>query len=424
MLATDIDDHSLEFAKRNISANCLSEAIQLFRVDSKGAIFPEEVVNSVEQIDFTMSNPPFYDSHEEIASSLAKKELEPFARCTGADNEMVTPGGEVAFVSRMVEESLVLGQQKIRWYTSLLGKYSSISPLILNYHVHALPPHGYTTRWVLSWSLQDKRFPLDSTYDPDMAAHSTATTTSSPSLPLARFLSPATLPATYFTPSLAPSHLSDPIEDVQETLDVVLRELVGEFVKAGAQDSLRERKRRRVKRSSGEGAASSGLEWRWSTAAGEGEQGGEVEERQVWIQAWRNVWSRKARRAMTATSSAANTTAAAEYDAVPARPLLELRITLDLSSPSSIPSPTVSNLPPCPSDTSPQVKLTLTWLRGLDASYPALTGFWSYLTRKVGDRVKLIGSEAERDREEGGARKERRREKAGSGRGRGGGEGQ
>ncbi|BGP27458.1 hypothetical protein JCM10295v2_006426 [Rhodotorula toruloides] len=340
MLATDIDDHSLEFAKRNISANCLSEAIQLFRVDSKGAIFPEEVVNSVEQIDFTMSNPPFYDSHEEIASSLAKKELEPFA---------------------------------------------------------------------------------DSTYDPDMAAHSTATTTSSPSLPLARFLSPATLPATYFTPSLAPSHLSDPIEDVQETLDVVLRELVGEFVKAGAQDSLRERKRRRVKRSSGEGAASSGLEWRWSTAAGEGEQGGEVEERQVWIQAWRNVWSRKARRAMTATSSAANTTAAAEYDAVPARPLLELRITLDLSSPSSIPSPTVSNLPPCPSDTSPQVKLTLTWLRGLDASYPALTGFWSYLTRKVGDRVKLIGSEAERDREEGGARKERRREKAGSGRGRGGG---
>lgn len=55
----------------------------------------------------------------------------------------------MAFVSRMVEESLVLGKQKIRcvaflslrppaaadvvpgrWFTSLLGKYSSISPLV------------------------------------------------------------------------------------------------------------------------------------------------------------------------------------------------------------------------------------------------------------------------------------------------------
>lgn len=26
-----------------------------------------------------MCNPPFYDSHEEIAASLAKKELEPFS---------------------------------------------------------------------------------------------------------------------------------------------------------------------------------------------------------------------------------------------------------------------------------------------------------------------------------------------------------
>lgn len=35
-------------------------------------------------------------------------------KCTGADNEMVTTGGEVAFVSRMVEESLSLGVRKIR----------------------------------------------------------------------------------------------------------------------------------------------------------------------------------------------------------------------------------------------------------------------------------------------------------------------
>lgn len=55
MLATDINDHSLDFAKRNVAAKDLTEAIQLFKVDEEGAIFPEEVVNSVERCVFRHS---------------------------------------------------------------------------------------------------------------------------------------------------------------------------------------------------------------------------------------------------------------------------------------------------------------------------------------------------------------------------------
>ncbi|CDR48290.1 RHTO0S17e00496g1_1 [Rhodotorula toruloides] len=411
MLATDINDHSLDFAKRNVVANDLTEAVQLFKVDAEGATFPEEVVNAVEQIDFTMCNPPFYDSHEEIAASLAKKELEPFSKCTGADNEMVTPGGEVAFVSRMVEESLVLGKQKIRWFTSLLGKYSSISPLvdllkskkIRNYHVHALPPHGYTIRWVLSWSLQDKRFPLDSVGDPDAPS----TPTSAPSFPLTRFLSPATLPATYFTPPFPSSFSSrDPLEHVRETLDEVLRELVGEPIGASAEEQGGRRKRRRVVRSHEGGSVVSGLEWRWSETAGESE-GEEAEEREVWIKAWRNVWSRKARRASTHAPS----TTAGEDGSTTTSPLLELRISLEVVSSSSA-SPSASPPPPRPvsqTKPQPQAKLTLTWYRGFDAEYPSLTGFWGYLTRKVGERVKALGGGTEREAEEAGEGKGRKR---------------
>ncbi|GAA6056848.1 hypothetical protein NBRC10513_002385 [Rhodotorula toruloides] len=418
MLATDINDHSLDFAKRNVAANDLTEAIQLFKVDEEGAIFPEEVVNSVERIDFTMSNPPFYDSHEEIAASLAKKELEPFAKCTGADNEMVTPGGEVAFVSRMVEESLSLGKHKIRWLTSLLGKYSSISPLvdllkskkILNYHVHALPPHGYTTRWVLSWSLQDRRFPLDSVTDLDTTAPSSSTPSSTPSFPLTRFLSPATLPATYFTPPLpSPSPSHDPLEEAREAVEEILRELVGQAVESSPRETEGKRKRRRVERLRGGGSMASGLVWHWgSLSATGGEKGEEEEGREVWIKAWRNVWSRKARRGTTQPSAS---TTAAGHDTAPTRPFLELRISLDLvSSPSSAsPSHSASaNL--TASQPQAQAKLTLTWLRGFDSSYPALTGFWGYLTRKVGERVKALDREAA-GREEGnvGRGKKRRR---------------
>ncbi|BGP19882.1 hypothetical protein JCM10213v2_008013 [Rhodosporidiobolus nylandii] len=161
MLATDIDARSLSFAKRNVELNELEERIRLFEVEQAGAIFPKEVVDSVERIDFTMCNPPFYSSDDEMASSLAAKELEPFAVCTGASNELLTPGGEVAFVSRMVEESVQLRQLgRIRWFTSLLGKFSSISPLaellkakkIGNYAVTPLPPQGQTTRWVIAWN--------------------------------------------------------------------------------------------------------------------------------------------------------------------------------------------------------------------------------------------------------------------------------
>lgn len=56
-----------------------------------------------------MCNPPFYSSKEEIEKSKTEKELSPSAVCTGAETEMITPGGESAFVQQMVTESLIYG---------------------------------------------------------------------------------------------------------------------------------------------------------------------------------------------------------------------------------------------------------------------------------------------------------------------------
>jgi len=42
---------------------------------------------------------------------------------------MCTPGGEVGFITRMIEESLVL-KERVRWYSSMLGKLSSVSTLV------------------------------------------------------------------------------------------------------------------------------------------------------------------------------------------------------------------------------------------------------------------------------------------------------
>lgn len=47
MIATDIDSHSLDWAQKNVLSNGLAETISVMQVDARGAIFPPEVVNTV-----------------------------------------------------------------------------------------------------------------------------------------------------------------------------------------------------------------------------------------------------------------------------------------------------------------------------------------------------------------------------------------
>ena len=49
--------------------------------------------------------------------------------CTGSAEEMCTPGGEVGFITRLIEESLLL-KERVRWYSSMLGKLSSVTTLV------------------------------------------------------------------------------------------------------------------------------------------------------------------------------------------------------------------------------------------------------------------------------------------------------
>lgn len=84
--------------------------------------------------------------------------------CTGAEIEMVTAGGEVTFVERMIEESLKL-RDKVQWYTSMLGKLSSVSILVerlleagnKNWAVTEFVQGSKTKRWAIAWSWNDRR---------------------------------------------------------------------------------------------------------------------------------------------------------------------------------------------------------------------------------------------------------------------------
>ncbi|KAJ7031987.1 S-adenosyl-L-methionine dependent methyltransferase [Mycena alexandri] len=162
-VATDVDELSLTTARSNVERNGLAERIRVFQTAPEALIFAPLHEDPMSKSDFTMCNPPFYSSHEDVTASADAKEFEPNAVCTGADVEMITPGGESSFVCRMVDESVELGE-RCGWYTSMLGKMSSLTQVIGVIRGHSIENYGVTEfvqgstrRWAVVWSFSDFR---------------------------------------------------------------------------------------------------------------------------------------------------------------------------------------------------------------------------------------------------------------------------
>ncbi|KAI9696737.1 MAG: hypothetical protein M1836_005099 [Candelina mexicana] len=166
--ATDIDDKSLYYARENIARNNLNPRIRLLKTTPEDPLIPLQALG-LESIDFTICNPPFYSSTEEMLSSANAKQRPPFSACTGTPTETVTPGGEISFTLRLLHESHSL-RTRVQWYTTLLGKLSSVSTLIPklkqagvdNYAVtEFVQGSSRTRRWGLAWSWGRMRARMD-----------------------------------------------------------------------------------------------------------------------------------------------------------------------------------------------------------------------------------------------------------------------
>ncbi|PPQ78488.1 hypothetical protein CVT25_011829 [Psilocybe cyanescens] len=161
----ELDDESYASAQHNVSQNNMQSRIHIEKASPDGLIlFPLECNH--DSFTFTMCNPPFYGSADEVAQSAQEKELPPNAVCSGAEVEMIYPdGGEEGFVGKMVEESERF-QTRCKWYTSMLGKMSSVVTIvgilrqrsISNYAITEFV-QGQTRRWAIAWSFTDTRLP-------------------------------------------------------------------------------------------------------------------------------------------------------------------------------------------------------------------------------------------------------------------------
>lgn len=133
-VGTDVDEAALQNARHLLDANQLSDAIELRLQTSSKAIF-EGVTYADEYFDLTMCNPPFHASLAKARQGAQRKwqnlgkesnkHKNPVLNFGGQSLELCCEGGEEAFVTRIIEES-VSGRGHCLWFTTLISKSSSL----------------------------------------------------------------------------------------------------------------------------------------------------------------------------------------------------------------------------------------------------------------------------------------------------------
>jgi 23S rRNA (adenine1618-N6)-methyltransferase len=130
-VGSEIDATALQAARAIVQANGLGAAIALRQQPARDRLFAG-VVRAGERFDLTMCNPPFHASAAEAAAGSRRKwrnldrapargTRQPALNFGGRATELWCPGGEAAFVGRMIEESAEY-RTRVRWFSSLVAK--------------------------------------------------------------------------------------------------------------------------------------------------------------------------------------------------------------------------------------------------------------------------------------------------------------
>ncbi|MFD2644047.1 23S rRNA (adenine(1618)-N(6))-methyltransferase RlmF [Pseudomonas japonica] len=133
-VGSDIDPIALASAKAIVQANGLGKFIDLRQQGNRKHIL-SGLLSAEERFDLTLCNPPFHASREEatrgsqrkwraLGKADPKRKL-PVLNFGGQNNELWCDGGEIRFVTQLVQESKALGQQ-VLWFSSLVSKASNL----------------------------------------------------------------------------------------------------------------------------------------------------------------------------------------------------------------------------------------------------------------------------------------------------------
>ncbi len=134
---TEIDPLSLKVARLIVQSNpSLGKQVKIIQQKQKQFIL-KNMIGEKDRFDLTVCNPPFHSSKNEAVEANLRKwknlgkdgdEKNPGRNFGGMENELWYPGGETAFIKRMIKESSDYSRQ-VCWFTSLVSKKENLRPL-------------------------------------------------------------------------------------------------------------------------------------------------------------------------------------------------------------------------------------------------------------------------------------------------------
>ena len=139
-LGTDIDEAALANATAILGKNPeVAADVELRHQPVWDNIFTG-LLRSGENFDFTMCNPPFHASPDEVLSVSQRKwnnlnkpgakkgATQPRLNFGGGGTELWCNGGERGFIKTMIEQSTQI-PKRVLWFTTLLSKADNLTPL-------------------------------------------------------------------------------------------------------------------------------------------------------------------------------------------------------------------------------------------------------------------------------------------------------
>lgn len=158
-LATEINEESFNWAVKNVNNNNLQNQIRVIKVDPntilQDAIRTEDIC-----FDFTICNPPFFNDQNELSAKKSRtpRRTLPKSMNTPSSTEKSTEGGEVEFIKKMIDESILL-KDKVRIFSTLIGKKQSFQIIKNELKKHDIIQfitcefcQGNTMRWGIAWT--------------------------------------------------------------------------------------------------------------------------------------------------------------------------------------------------------------------------------------------------------------------------------
>lgn len=135
-VGSDIDPKAIESAKQIVESNpIISDEVEL-RLQSNARFILDGIIQSNEQFDLTICNPPFHGSAQEAQAGTTrklrnlkhKKEVKPVLNFGGNSNELWCEGGEQKFVRDMIFESRRFAKSCF-WFSSLISKEANLKSI-------------------------------------------------------------------------------------------------------------------------------------------------------------------------------------------------------------------------------------------------------------------------------------------------------